>query len=209
MIFLPFSFFTLFSQYQSTDTLCRQSMEIFYHCYGAEAGLAGLKWLPYGGLYLTGEGKLNEQKWCHVVLICHVLSCLVLSCLVLTWLDLTWLDLTWLDLTWLDLTCLVLSCLVLSCLVLSCLVLSCLVLSCLVLSCLALSWLVLPCLVLPCHLFWFNPGTWCLLYDFIEFYSISICFLVRYYRDTRIHVRALILPFFSIFPDPFPNFSFY
>ena len=65
-----FHFFTLFSQYQSTDTLCRQSMEIFYHCYGAEAGLAGLKWLPYGGLYLTGEGKLNEQKWCHVVLIC-------------------------------------------------------------------------------------------------------------------------------------------
>ena len=30
-------------------------MEIFYQCYGAEAGLAGLKWLPYGGLYLTGE----------------------------------------------------------------------------------------------------------------------------------------------------------
>ena len=105
--------------------------------------------------------------------------------------------------------CLVLSCIVSSRLVLSCITLPCLVLSCLVLSCLALSWLVLPCLVLPCHLFWFNPGTWCLLYDFIEFYSISICFLVRYYRDTRIHVRALILPFFSTFPDPFPNFSFY
>jgi hypothetical protein len=34
-------------------------MEIFYQCYGAEAGLAGLKWLPYGGLYLTGAHLLS------------------------------------------------------------------------------------------------------------------------------------------------------
>jgi glucokinase len=34
-------------------------MEIFYQCYGAEAGLAGLKWLPYGGLYLTGANLLS------------------------------------------------------------------------------------------------------------------------------------------------------
>lgn len=27
---------------------------IFLQAYGAEAGVAGLKWLPYGGLYLTG-----------------------------------------------------------------------------------------------------------------------------------------------------------
>ena len=37
-----------------SNALCNQSMEIFYECYGAEAGLAALKWLPYGGLYLTG-----------------------------------------------------------------------------------------------------------------------------------------------------------
>ena len=42
------------SQHQMSNALCNQSMEIFYECYGAEAGLAALKWLPYGGLYLTG-----------------------------------------------------------------------------------------------------------------------------------------------------------
>jgi glucokinase len=42
------------SKHQGTDSLCKESMSIFYQCYGAEAGLAGLKWLPYGGLYLTG-----------------------------------------------------------------------------------------------------------------------------------------------------------
>ena len=47
--------FISFSKHQSTDSLCGQSMQIFYQCYGAEAGLAGLKWLPYGGLYLTGK----------------------------------------------------------------------------------------------------------------------------------------------------------
>jgi len=29
-------------------------MELFVTAYGAEAGVAALKWLPYGGLYLTG-----------------------------------------------------------------------------------------------------------------------------------------------------------
>lgn len=36
------------------NLICKQSMEIFITSYGAEAGVAALKWLPYGGLYLTG-----------------------------------------------------------------------------------------------------------------------------------------------------------
>ena len=36
------------------DELCRMTMDIFIRAFGAEAGVAGLKWLPYGGLYLTG-----------------------------------------------------------------------------------------------------------------------------------------------------------
>lgn len=34
-----------------TDELCRQTMEIFVTAYGAETGVAALKFLPYGGLY--------------------------------------------------------------------------------------------------------------------------------------------------------------
>ncbi len=36
------------------NEVCKKSMEIFITSYGAEAGVAALKWLPYGGLYLTG-----------------------------------------------------------------------------------------------------------------------------------------------------------
>ncbi|KAJ1434495.1 glucokinase [Ochromonadaceae sp. CCMP2298] len=34
--------------------LCAHTMQIFTAAYGAEAGVAALKWLPLGGLYLTG-----------------------------------------------------------------------------------------------------------------------------------------------------------
>ena len=36
------------------NVLCKQTMDIFTTAYGAEAGVAALKWLPFGGLYLTG-----------------------------------------------------------------------------------------------------------------------------------------------------------
>mmetsp|Transcript_1084 Transcript_1084/g.1214 ORF Transcript_1084/g.1214 Transcript_1084/m.1214 type:complete len:434 (+) Transcript_1084:124-1425(+) len=36
------------------NELCKKTMEIFITAYGAEAGVAALKWLPYGGLYLCG-----------------------------------------------------------------------------------------------------------------------------------------------------------
>jgi len=40
--------------YQESDQLCRETMRIFIGAYGAEAGSAALKWLPYGGLFLAG-----------------------------------------------------------------------------------------------------------------------------------------------------------
>eukprot|EP01029_Cantina_marsupialis_P030289 TRINITY_DN8136_c0_g1_i1.p1 TRINITY_DN8136_c0_g1~~TRINITY_DN8136_c0_g1_i1.p1 ORF type:complete len:384 (+),score=79.32 TRINITY_DN8136_c0_g1_i1:128-1279(+) len=36
------------------DKLCKQAMKIFVGAYGSEAGVAGLKWLPFGGLYIAG-----------------------------------------------------------------------------------------------------------------------------------------------------------
>ena len=36
------------------DELCVKTMEVFMAAYGAETGVVALKWLPYGGLYLTG-----------------------------------------------------------------------------------------------------------------------------------------------------------
>ena len=42
------------AKHAAADSLCRRTMEIFVAAYGAEAGTMGLKFLPYGGLYLTG-----------------------------------------------------------------------------------------------------------------------------------------------------------
>jgi len=44
----------IIAKYQNSDALCRRTMNIFAAAYGAEAGSAALKWLPFGGLYLTG-----------------------------------------------------------------------------------------------------------------------------------------------------------
>ena len=38
----------------NNNVLCKKTMDIFTTAYGAEAGVAALKWLPFGGLYLTG-----------------------------------------------------------------------------------------------------------------------------------------------------------
>ena len=42
------------AKHQSCCVICKLAMDVFITAYGAEAGTAGLKWLPYGGLYLTG-----------------------------------------------------------------------------------------------------------------------------------------------------------
>lgn len=44
----------IIAESQQDCELCKQVMEIFVTAYGAEAGVLGLKFLPYGGLYLTG-----------------------------------------------------------------------------------------------------------------------------------------------------------
>jgi glucokinase len=45
------------------DELCRMAMEIFTSAYGSEAGVAGLKWLPFGGLYLAGGLTPKNLHW--------------------------------------------------------------------------------------------------------------------------------------------------
>ena len=35
-------------------SLCEEAMSIFASCYGAETGVCALKFMPFGGLYLTG-----------------------------------------------------------------------------------------------------------------------------------------------------------
>jgi glucokinase len=39
---------------ENRDRLCQKAMDIFVEAYGAEAGNLGLKFLPYGGLYVAG-----------------------------------------------------------------------------------------------------------------------------------------------------------
>ena len=114
-------------------------------------------------------------------------------------------------------SCLVLHYLALSCLVLSCLVLSCLVLSCLVSSCLVSSCLVLSCLAIYSDSTRVHDACCTILLSSIAFHPVFLALHYRYYRDIRIHVRALILPFFSTFPTlslifpsiyVFPSFTF-
>eukprot|EP00121_Abeoforma_whisleri_P012499 Awhi_evm1s11538 len=38
-----------------TDELCQLARDITVSTYGSEAGCCALKWLPYGGLYITGS----------------------------------------------------------------------------------------------------------------------------------------------------------
>jgi len=45
------------------DPLCIRTMEIFTRAYGSEAGVAALKWMPCGGLYLTGGLTPKNLKW--------------------------------------------------------------------------------------------------------------------------------------------------
>ncbi|KNC81314.1 glucokinase, partial [Sphaeroforma arctica JP610] len=47
----------------SRDRLCYKAMEIFVWTFGSEVGCAALKWLPYGGLYITGgTASHNVQR---------------------------------------------------------------------------------------------------------------------------------------------------
>jgi glucokinase len=35
-------------------SLCQLAVDIMFTTYGAEAGVAAVKWTPYGGLYIAG-----------------------------------------------------------------------------------------------------------------------------------------------------------
>jgi glucokinase len=45
------------------DVLCLKVVDIFCECYGSEAGNAALKWLPYGGLYISGGIGAKNPDW--------------------------------------------------------------------------------------------------------------------------------------------------
>ena len=51
------------AKHANRNELCRRTMEIFTAAYGAEAGVAGLKWLPFGGLYLAGGLTPKNLDW--------------------------------------------------------------------------------------------------------------------------------------------------
>lgn len=42
---------------------CEMSMKVFAGAYGSEVGVAGLKWIPRGGLYVTGGLTPKNIKW--------------------------------------------------------------------------------------------------------------------------------------------------
>ena len=45
------------------DAVCQKAVDIFVECYGSEAGVAALKWLPYGGLYISGGIAAKNPHW--------------------------------------------------------------------------------------------------------------------------------------------------
>ena len=47
----------------SGNKVCRKSVEIFSECYGSEVGVAALKFLPYGGLYVSGGIAAKNPDW--------------------------------------------------------------------------------------------------------------------------------------------------
>ena len=47
----------------SGNTVCKTSVKMFSECYGSEVGVAALKWLPYGGLYISGGIAAKNPDW--------------------------------------------------------------------------------------------------------------------------------------------------
>jgi len=45
------------------DPVCSEAVNIFNECFGAEAGAAALKWLPKGGLYISGGIAAKNPAW--------------------------------------------------------------------------------------------------------------------------------------------------
>ena len=45
------------------DLVCKKAIDIFCVNYGSELGVAALKWLPYGGLYISGGIAAKNPDW--------------------------------------------------------------------------------------------------------------------------------------------------
>ena len=48
---------------QGGNPVCTKAVSIFSQCYGSEVGVAALKWLPYGGLYISGGIAAKNPSW--------------------------------------------------------------------------------------------------------------------------------------------------
>merc|ERR1712187_624160 len=45
------------------DLVCKKTVEVFSEYYGSEAGVAAMKWLPKGGLYIVGGIAAKNPSW--------------------------------------------------------------------------------------------------------------------------------------------------
>jgi len=45
------------------DAVCEEAIDLFSECYGAEVGNAVLKWLPKGGMYVSGGIAAKNPDW--------------------------------------------------------------------------------------------------------------------------------------------------
>jgi len=50
---------------QQGQAVCKKAVDIFVECYGSEVGVAALKWLPRGGLYISGGIAAKNPAWIH------------------------------------------------------------------------------------------------------------------------------------------------
>jgi len=54
---------SVIAQHSKTDKLCKQAFEIFFTAYASECGNAMLKYLPFGGFYITGGIASKNLDW--------------------------------------------------------------------------------------------------------------------------------------------------
>jgi len=47
----------------SGNHCCKEAVRVFSEAYGSECGVAALKWLPYGGLYISGGIAAKNPHW--------------------------------------------------------------------------------------------------------------------------------------------------
>eukprot|EP00967_Tisochrysis_lutea_P034931 scaffold41771_cov32-Tisochrysis_lutea.AAC.2 len=45
------------------DYVCQKAVDVFSECYGSEVGVAALKWMPFGGLYISGGIAAKNPEW--------------------------------------------------------------------------------------------------------------------------------------------------